>query len=775
MKTRATSSDSENCGSSIDPVRSLGFTEKDSSDEENQDGNIVLWERIYEDLDRSVTKNNFSKADKLCGVLCDTTRWSMKLLNRPWSNLPGGKIRPWRGDRPLYPKAYRVVDGIREAWICLLMDYCLWDRAVKIADIYIYDERCMYLTGKAQMSLNKLHGLLESRRMREAFGFFTQLLDGSHKMTEILREVERLHTFQWNYTLARIHFLHNELDKAQHHSELACGELERSKSRQEECAEPLQQRMWVNMIRAWTRGLASVVSQNAADVNSVLELWERSVCDLDRKSVHETIGLTNESVFGRLKFVEFLMIAVRAFPELEVNTYADSTLPENSSVISIGKALLRKLRKITDELVHKGHLSVEVTSHKYHPLLDQALTQLGYLSTTLEGLLNNWVLVIDAGPVGNQGRFANHTDDPNAVLAIGEASGIRVRVVTAIKAISPGDEITVHYGPNYWDTVLENRQSSISRKYKDDERHMGPSKKVKRNNNDISAASGHHYQQVKQRYAFKFFDGIVPDINGSGLPALVLLQSLGETGTCSEAYDIEASCAHKGLKIQDCPKSHAAFPGKMLLADRHFQVGQQICIYAGVMSRMPEAQLKLNESDYISTVCNATCGPFGFELDDISASTGCVFKKIQRDLPTLTPLTRDGLSIPNAQPPTDLSAIHDIRGLGPDCTKRILQALQEDPPKRELLSKLFKKLRSLPEKQWKIAAQSEVRKVLPPPPSTDEKVSDEKSSSPVEWKDPESFWFPQELRNHLAFVRNKENQQIIHLPPPPQPPLFSIN
>ena len=65
MKTRATSSDSENCGSSIDPVRSLGFTEKDSSDEENQDGNIVLWERIYEDLDRSVTKNKFSNADKL--------------------------------------------------------------------------------------------------------------------------------------------------------------------------------------------------------------------------------------------------------------------------------------------------------------------------------------------------------------------------------------------------------------------------------------------------------------------------------------------------------------------------------------------------------------------------------------------------------------------------------------------------------------------------------------------------------------------------------------
>jgi hypothetical protein len=292
----------------------------------------------------------------------------------------------------------------------------------------------------------------------------------------------------------------------------------------------------------------------------------------------------------------------------------------------------------------------------------------------------------------------------------------------------------VHYGTNYWETMLENRQSSISKKYA-----PGGSSKTQK-----------HYA-VEAKYGFKFFDGIVPDLNGSGLPALVLLQSIGETGACSEAFDIVASCAAKGLRIEDCPESHAAFPGKRLVADRDFSIGEEICIYAGVMSRMPEEQLKLNESDYISTVCNSACGPFGFELEDISAKSGCVFKKFQRDLPTLTPLTKQGLCIPNAHPPADLSRIEDIRGVGPECTQRLLAALQ-DASLRDVVGKLLKKLRSLPEKQWKISAQIEIKKALPP-----KKCELEKDKDPIKKDVPEYFLLPDELRSHLAFLRNKEN------------------
>jgi hypothetical protein len=733
----------EAAGSYYEKNSELSEFSDTESDGNDQTPGLLEWERFYIELDRSATTNNFKKAEKLCELLCDEKRWDRRILIRPWSKMPDDKIRPWRGQRPVYPSAYRVIDGIREAWICLLMDYCKWDRAVRIVDTYIYDDRCMYLTGKAQMALNKLHALLESRRMREAFNFFSQLLDGTPRMNEILRCIERMHTYQWNYSLARIHFLHNELEKAQHHAEQAFLELERNKD--DEIEEPLQSRMWVNMIRAWTHGLTCVVKKNAHDVERVLELWEKTVCDLDRQSVQRTIGLKTASVFGRLKFVEFLMIAVRAFPELEINSYADVSLPENSNVISIGKALLFKLRSITQELLHKADLSVEVTNHRYHPVLDQAMTQLGYLSTSLEGLLNNWVLVIDAGPVGNQGRYANHTDDPNAVLALGEASGIRVRVLRAIKPIHKGDEITVHYGPNYWDTIFQNRKSTICKKYDTAGtssiapsldravRSNAPPTKRQRGDKTKPDNTSRSFYAFKSKYEFKFFDGIVSDLNGSGLPALVLLQSLGDMGTSSDAYDMVTSCRKKGLVVVDCPPDHAAYPGKMLVADREFQIGEQICIYAGIMSRMPEAQLKLNESDYISTVCHSSSGPYGFELEDPEAKNGAVFKKYQRQLPTLTPQTSTGKCIPNANPPVDLGGIEDIRGLGPECTKKIIETLI-DPTKRELITRLIKRLNNLPDKQWKSHAQNEVRKLLqvrlpaaPPKEKVPESITSEES------------------------------------------------
>lgn len=705
---------------SVSDDDTLSESSEGSENQSKYETQLREWEKKYSELDRAASSSNFTKADKLCELLCDESRWDRRILVRPWSKMPDDKIRPWHGNLCIYPNAYRIIDGIREAWICLLMDYCKWERAVRIVDVYIYDDRCMYLTGKAQMALNKLHALLESRRMREAFNFFQQLLDGTPRMNEILRCVERMQTYQWHYSLARIHFLHNELEKAQHHAEMACAELDKNKH--EEIEEPLQSRMWVYMIRAWTTGLTCVVSKCARDVDRVLDLWERTVCDLDRKSVQSTIGLKMPSVFGRLKFLEFLMIAVRAFPELEINSYADVTRPENSNVISIGKALLCKLRSITHELINRGNISVEVTNHRYHPLVDQALTQLGYLSTSLEGLLNNWALVIDAGPVGNEGRYANHTDDPNAVLAIGEASGIRCRVLRAIKPIKLGDEITVHYGTNYWDTVAQNRKSTISMKYDSAPGTSSTAPSIERapkraktsksgSSTSASAPLSEDFYAFSSKYEFKFFDGIVSDLNGSGLPALVLLQTLGELGTSSDASDMEASCRKKGLKIVDCPPDHAAYPGKMLVAEREFSVGEQITIYAGIMSRMPEAQLKLNESDYISTVCQSCCGPYGFELEDVEARNGPVFKKFQRDLPTLTPLTAQGRSIPNADPPVDMSAIQDIRGIGPECTRKLVDALTDDS-KRDVLVKLLKRLRNLPDKQWKMNAQVEIRKAF---------------------------------------------------------------
>lgn len=330
--------------------------------------------------------------------------------------------------------------------------------------------------------------------------------------------------------------------------------------------------------------------------------------------------------------------------------------------------------------------------------MDNALVQLGYLSTSLEGLLTNWALVIDAGPVGNEGRFANHTDDPNAVLAIGFSNGIRVRVVKAVKKISPGEEITVHYGGSYWETLHTNRQKTpVSAEDKSGTRKKAASAKpVTR---DLTTQ-------------YTYFDGIVPDWSGSGLPGPLLLQILGEAGTSAEVFDMQKNLARKGLRVEQCAPDHPAYPGNMLVAAREFGPGEEICLYAGILSRMPASQLKLNESDYISSVCSMTSGAYGFELDDIHAGEGMVFRKIQHELPSITPKAPNGSCIPNADPPADLSMIEDIRGIGIECTRAITSNLQ-DPAQRQTMVRLLKKLRNLNDKNWKTNACIEIRRAFP--------------------------------------------------------------
>jgi hypothetical protein len=665
---------------------------------EKRQRDLSKWEELYTRLDRAVGADDRKKADKLFEILCDQSQWGASILNRPWSKMEKGGNRKWRGDGALYPTAYRVIDGIREAWVCMLMDNCDWDKAVRVCDQTIFDESCMYLSSKAQIALNKLHALLESRKMQEAFSFMQRILDDHPRMVEIHKVILEMHGYQWHYTLARIHFLHNELDKAQQHAEGACAILETNMS---DIEEPLQSRLWVNMIRAWTRGINSLLSKDATEVNKNIELWESSVCELDRRAVASTAGLSHAPTFGRLKFVNFLMIAIRAFPELEITTYAECAQPENRNVIMIGKLLLKSLRAVTSELLSRGKVSVEVTNERYNPILDEALVLLGYMSTSLEGMLNNWALIIDAGPVGNEARFANHTDDPNAVLAIGTFQGVRVRVLKAVKRIFPGDEVTVHYGCTYWDAVIHHRTKGMQTKAT---RVVTVDKKRKGNKSSSSV----RFVKEDTTDAFTYFDGIIPDLNGSGLPGKLLLQMLGENGTCSEVHDMELSQRKKGLRVEDCPPDHAAYPGKRLVADKEFSPGDELCVYGGMLIRIPASQLKLNDSDHISSVCGHINGAYGFALE--MGDGEMVFKENQHELPVLTPII-NGTCIPNADPPADLSRIRDIKGLGYEATRYLVDSVQ-DPSKHELITRLLKKLRNFPDKNWKQSALAEIKRVF---------------------------------------------------------------
>lgn len=105
-----------------------------------------------------------------------------------------------------------------------------------------------------------------------------------------------------------------------------------------------------------------------------------------------------------------------------------------------------------------------------------------------------------------------------------------------------------------------------------------------------------------------------------------------------------------------------------------------------------------------------TTGAFGFELEDIRANNGMTFKKVQHELPTLTP-SINGTLIADSLPAADLSSIQDIRGIGLEYTRLITQNLQ-DPSKRTMLSRLLNRLRNLPKKNWKIQAVVEIRRAF---------------------------------------------------------------
>lgn len=58
---------------------------------------------------------------------------------------------------------------------------------------------------------------------------------------------------------------------------------------------------------------------------------------------------------------------------------------------------------------------------------------------------------IDGSPRWNTARYINHSCRPNAEAVVSRG---RIRI-KAVKRIRPGDEITYHYGKNYFDTFIK--------------------------------------------------------------------------------------------------------------------------------------------------------------------------------------------------------------------------------------------------------------------------------------------------------------------------------
>jgi SET domain-containing protein len=96
-------------------------------------------------------------------------------------------------------------------------------------------------------------------------------------------------------------------------------------------------------------------------------------------------------------------------------------------------------------VIEKGAFIIEYIG----PRLSSAEVENRRRSRYLFEVNSRWT--IDGSPRWNTARYINHSCRPNAVPLVSRG---RIRI-EATKRIKPGDEITYHYGKNYFETFIE--------------------------------------------------------------------------------------------------------------------------------------------------------------------------------------------------------------------------------------------------------------------------------------------------------------------------------
>ena len=224
---------------------------------------------------------------------------------------------------------------------------------------------------------------------------------------------------------------------------------------------------------------------------------------------------------------------------------------------------------------------------------------------------------VDATRVGNEARYANHSDDPNCCLDSTPA-------IVALKPIASGDEITVNYGPEYWRWLPSSA---------DDE--------------ELDSGECSYTGSIVEEPPF-------------GLDHEFAVRNRSVQGN---AY----------FKVEVCPRSHPAYPGKRLLACRDFAAGETVIIYAGVRSSRPEIFSMLCSSMHTArTDSGVVRGAFGFILHPSKTS----YLPEQNELPVFACLLSNSagdLRDWNLLP--DLKSIKDINDLGVEATAVLIQML----------------------------------------------------------------------------------------------------
>ncbi|KAF4668022.1 hypothetical protein FOL46_002179 [Perkinsus olseni] len=279
----------------------------------------------------------------------------------------------------------------------------------------------------------------------------------------------------------------------------------------------------------------------------------------------------------------------------------------------------------------------------------------------------SWDLVLDAEWVGNEGRFANHADDPNASfilkssrdacpdnpMAEHDSLPVQCMSLVATKPIRRKQEILVHYGPTYWDNVM-NSEPSLT-----EERRM-----------KISRTS---WQE-----GFSYYDGVLLDggfvtaEGGCHTSALREALLFGEFRTVPSSRPCPLKPGpEKGISVVRCEENHPAYPGYKLVATKDFRKGDFICVYGGVIRRNNAVENKVLEGRYQMDIIKRWSGAFGFQLDE-----NLEYFEVQFDLPVFSPRA-DNRKVLKGGPPSDLSKIKKINILDRPASRLLCDRLQQ--------------------------------------------------------------------------------------------------
>lgn len=291
------------------------------------------------------------------------------------------------------------------------------------------------------------------------------------------------------------------------------------------------------------------------------------------------------------------------------------------------------------EIFH-AHLSVCVQTRVQTPLQTYRLAERAHRLLRTD----DWVLQVDAGEIGNEARYCNHADVPNAILVPRPTAAGKLHPhIVALREINSGDEITINYGASYW----------------------------------ASAGPGADPLRLGQTPITPFsdciyFDGVVEDFACSNAPGGFLIPP----------HERRVRRRSDELTVRTVGKNHPAYPGFGVFAEKGFSKNHTICVYAGIVDCSPFSGR--HASKYTVDLSGAnSIGAFGFAFDPNSLT--CLPK--QRFMPFLTAFP--DTSIPGGE--FLLDGLESINEAGEAVTAIIVKALLT-PAYRDTIQEKLKEI-----------------------------------------------------------------------------------